>query len=357
MLQQILEVQPSDHDIRRRGRTIISVALALVVIMLVALPVVFTRDAAERLPSIITLSLSLGIVGGAIALARAGRVNIAGWMLVITTGLVVIFWSLVRSDISSSLFYLAIPVLIAGIVLRPVQIWIALGLAYGLLALDVAWVPAEVRGEPAALILLSNTTLILFIVALITFISARIAAGAFVATQQAQQAAAEASAKLVELNATLEEQVQARTQELRQALAEVEIRAVERQHLLEEIEHQRNTIREMSVPILPVRAGTLVLPLVGALDSERLNDLQTQALGALERSRAHTLLLDVTGVPIVDTYVARGILRTVQSARLLGAEVILIGVRPEVAQALVTLGVDLADVRTAADLESALKRS
>jgi rsbT co-antagonist protein RsbR len=357
MLQQILAVQHSAPDVQRRGRTMITVALALVVIMVVALPMVLTRAAAERLPSIVTLGLGLGIVGATIALARTGRVDSAGWMLVITTGLAAIFPSLMRGEISSSLLYLSIPVLIAGVVLRPLQIWIALGLAYALLAVDVARVPAAVRSEPDVLSLLSNTALILFIVALITFISARIAAGAFVAAQQAQQAADEASHQLAELNANLEEQVQVRTQELRQALAEVEIRAVERQHLLEEIEHQRDTIREMSVPILPVRAGTLVLPLVGALDSERLNDLQAQALGALERSRAHTLLLDVTGVPIVDTYVARGILRTVQSARLLGAEAILIGVRPEVAQALVTLGVDLADLRTAADLESALKRS
>jgi rsbT co-antagonist protein RsbR len=357
MTQQLLTVKHSDSDVQRRGRTMITVALALVVIMVVALPIIFTRAAAERLPSIITLVLGLGIVVGTIALARSGRVDIAGWALVTTTALAVILPSLVRGDVSSSLLYLVVPVLIAGVVLRPVQIWTALVLAYALLAVDVARVPAEVRSQPDLLSLLSNTALILFIVALIAFISARIAAGAFVAAQQAQHAADEASHKLAELNANLEDQVQVRTQELSQALAEVEIRAVERQHLLDEINHQRDTIREMSVPILPVRAGTLVLPLVGALDSERLNDLQTQALGALERSRAHTLLLDVTGVPIVDTYVARGILRTVQSARLLGANAILIGVRPEVAQALVTLGVDLADVHTAADLESALKRS
>jgi rsbT co-antagonist protein RsbR len=353
-LQQILTVQHSDPDTQRRGRTMITVALSLVVIMLLALPVVFTRTPADRLPSLVTLLLGLGIVGGTIVLARSGRVDLAGWALVITTGLAVIFPSIVRGDVSSSLLYLLVPVLIAGVVLKPWQIWVALGFAYALLAIDVARLPAAVRNEPEAFILLSNTVLILFIGTLISFIGARIAAGAFVATQQAQQAVDAASHQLAELNASLEAQVQARTQELSQALAEVEIRAVERQHLLEEIENQRDAIREMSVPILPVRAGTLVLPLVGALDSERLNDLQTQALTALERSRAHTLLLDVTGVPIVDTYVARGIMRTVQAARLLGANAVLIGVRPEVAQALVTLGVDLSDVHTAADLQSAL---
>ncbi len=356
MLQQIFTVNHNDPDSERRGRTMITVALALVVIMLIALPVVFTRDLADRVSSLTTLLFGLGIVVGTIALARFGHVAAAGWGLVITTGLAVIMPSIVRGDISSSLLYLIVPVLIAGVVLKPWQIWVALGFAYMLLAIDLSLLPAELVTEPSAFILLSNTVLILFIASLITFISSRIAAGAFVAARQSRVAADDASHQLAELNVNLEDQVRIRTQELSQALAEVEIRAVERQHLLEEIEGQRSTIREMSVPILPVRAGTLVLPLVGALDSERLNDLQTQALEALERSRAHTLLLDVTGVPIVDTYVARGILRTVQAARLLGADAVLIGVRPEVAQALVTLGVDLGDVHTAADLESALAR-
>lgn len=354
MFQQLFVIPSTDPDTQRRGRTMITVALALVLIMLIALPIVFTRAPADRLPSMVTLLIGLGIVSGTIALARTGWVNSAGWTLVLTTGFAVILPSLVRGDVSSSLLYLLIPVLIAGVVLKPWQSWVALGFAYLLLAIDIARLPAALRSDPEAIVLLSNTALILFIATLISFIGSRIAAGAFITAQEAQQAAALASRQLADLNANLEEQVQVRTQELRQALAEVELRAIERQHLLDEIQHQRDAIREMSVPILPVRAGTLVLPLVGALDSERLNDLQAQALAALERSHAKTLLLDITGVPIVDTYVARGIVRTVQAARLLGAEAVLIGVRPEVAQALVTLGVDLGDIRTAANLESAL---
>ena len=112
----------------------------------------------------------------------------------------------------------------------------------------------------------------------------------------------------------------------------------------------------MSVPVLPVSDSTLVMPLVGALDTERLQLLQSQALRAIERSPARTLILDITGVPIVDSQVAQGLLAVVQAARLLGAEVLLVGIRPEVAQAIVALGLNLFGLQTHNDLQSALSR-
>jgi rsbT co-antagonist protein RsbR len=108
--------------------------------------------------------------------------------------------------------------------------------------------------------------------------------------------------------------------------------------------------------VIPISATTLVMPLVGALDSTRLRQLQEQSLHALERTSAHTLVIDITGVPVVDTQVAQGLLMTVRAARLLGAHVVLVGIRPEVAQAIVGLGLDLSDVSTFSNLQSALGR-
>src|SRR6185295_12442376 len=87
------------------------------------------------------------------------------------------------------------------------------------------------------------------------------------------------------LRITLEQQVAERTVALETALTEVEARATAQAHLLTEVEQQRIAIRELSVPILPLNEKTLVMPLVGTLDGERLNDLQSQALTALERTR------------------------------------------------------------------------
>ncbi len=154
----------------------------------------------------------------------------------------------------------------------------------------------------------------------------------------------------------LEQRVADRTTDLQQALDEVEARAREQERLLGENRQQRETIHEMSVPVLPVTASMLVMPLVGAMDTERLRLLQDRALRAIERSRAQTLILDITGVPLVDSQVAQGLIGVVQAARLLGSEVLLVGVRPEVAQTIVGLGLSLPGLRTYNDLQSALSR-
>jgi rsbT co-antagonist protein RsbR len=165
-----------------------------------------------------------------------------------------------------------------------------------------------------------------------------------------------ANAMLEQTRAGLEAEVLARTADLRAALGEVEARAVEQARLLDELALQREVIRELSVPVLPVTARTLVMPLVGALDTARLELVQEQALRAIERASARHLVLDITGVPIVDSQVAQGLLAVVEAARLLGAEALLIGVRPEVAQTMVGLGLALPGLRTYADLQTAMGR-
>jgi rsbT co-antagonist protein RsbR len=153
---------------------------------------------------------------------------------------------------------------------------------------------------------------------------------------------------------TLEQRVAERTADLQAALARVEAQAQEQARLLEEIAQQRQVIRELSVPVLPVTDQALVMPLVGAIDTERLADIQDRALHTLQRSQAHYLLVDITGVPVVDSQVAQGLLAINAMCRLLGAEMVLIGIRPEVAQTIVGLGMNLSSLRTAADLQTIL---
>lgn len=164
----------------------------------------------------------------------------------------------------------------------------------------------------------------------------------------------EREAELQAIRASLESTVQERTSALQCALDEAQARSAEQTRLLSELDAQRSTIRDLSVPVIPVSAGTLVMPLVGELDATRLQQLQEQSLRAIERSATRLLVLDITGVPLVDTQVAQGFLATVRSAGLLGAQVALVGIRPEVAQTMVSLGIDLHDVATFNDLQSAL---
>ncbi|MCG8353579.1 MAG: HAMP domain-containing protein [Chloroflexales bacterium] len=152
----------------------------------------------------------------------------------------------------------------------------------------------------------------------------------------------------------LEQRVEQRTSDLQAALAEVEARSNEQARLLDENAQQQQTIRELSVPVLPLTDKTLVMPLIGAIDTERLANIQERALHELKRASARYLLLDITGVPVADSQVAQGLLSVAQVTRLLGAAVILIGVRPEAAQTIVDWGLDLQSLRTAADLQMVL---
>ncbi|MFL5804261.1 MAG: HAMP domain-containing protein [Roseiflexaceae bacterium] len=138
------------------------------------------------------------------------------------------------------------------------------------------------------------------------------------------------------------------------ARAEAEAARTQLANQLATIEEQRAVIRELSIPVIPIDDRTMILPLVGALDSVRLQQIQARALHAMERSSARYLVLDITGVPVIDSQVAQGLLAVVQATRLLGARVLLVGIRPEVAQAVVGLGLELSGLATYRDLQSAL---
>lgn len=169
--------------------------------------------------------------------------------------------------------------------------------------------------------------------------------------------ALEREQELEHMRASLESQINQRTAVLARLLADMEARAAEQTRMLSELERQRDTIRNLSVPVIPLDTNTLLVPLVGDLDVTRLAQFQDQALRALEHSSARTLVLDLTGVPIVDTQVAQSLFAVVRATRLLGAETLIAGIRPEVAQTIVGLGLDLQGMRTFSNLQSALRQA
>jgi rsbT co-antagonist protein RsbR len=119
----------------------------------------------------------------------------------------------------------------------------------------------------------------------------------------------------------------------------------------EQLEAQRRTIRELSTPILPIYPGVIVLPLVGSVDSYRAAQIMESLLSAITESQADLVIVDITGVPLVDTGVAHYLLQTTRAARLVGAHVVLVGIGSEIAQTVVQLGVDLSDVTIHANLQ------
>ncbi|MGB9724126.1 MAG: STAS domain-containing protein [Chloroflexia bacterium] len=140
--------------------------------------------------------------------------------------------------------------------------------------------------------------------------------------------------------------------------AEEALRAVyeDQARLREEvITAQRKVIGELSTPVIPVLEGILVLPLVGSVDTERARRITEVVLEEVALRHARVMILDITGVPMVDTAVANALLRTAAATRLLGAETILVGITPAVAQTMIQLGVSLEGLITRADLQSGIE--
>lgn len=123
------------------------------------------------------------------------------------------------------------------------------------------------------------------------------------------------------------------------------------------LEAQQAHIRKLSTPILPVHAGILVLPLIGVIDTERASDLSGQLLDGIVRFRASVVLVDVTGVPVVDAEVAAHLVQVAGAAALLGAELVLVGLGSEAAAALVHLEEGLGGLRTLADLQAGIEHA
>jgi rsbT co-antagonist protein RsbR len=171
--------------------------------------------------------------------------------------------------------------------------------------------------------------------------------------RQSLTAALARERELEQLRHSLEATVNERTAGLQEALRTVEQREAQLQQALADLQASQATIRELSAPVLPVLPGVLIAPLVGAIDESRATVFVANVLRAVERERAQQVIFDVTGVPLIDTQVARMILQAADAVRLLGAQVILVGIRPEVAQTVVGLGVAL-DMKTYADLQQAI---
>ena len=118
---------------------------------------------------------------------------------------------------------------------------------------------------------------------------------------------------------------------------------------------QQAMIAELSTPIVPLYAGILVVPLVGTIDSDRASNIMESLLEAIGREQADIVILDITGVPVIDTGTANYLLQAAKAARLLGSQVVLVGIGAEIAQTMVQLGIDMNEIVTRANLQSGIE--
>jgi rsbT co-antagonist protein RsbR len=152
---------------------------------------------------------------------------------------------------------------------------------------------------------------------------------------------------ILDLRAMMEEN-RAQEQRLRRQAEELAAKLVK-------IEQQEAAIRELSTPVIEVWDDVLVLPIVGILDTKRSVELMNNLLQSIVRTQSKNIIIDITGVEVVDTKTADYLLKVVRAARLLGARCVLTGLGPAVAQTLVDIGADLTEVTTLRNLKEGLK--
>ncbi|GAB4432335.1 MAG: hypothetical protein OHK0015_19680 [Chloroflexi bacterium OHK40] len=187
----------------------------------------------------------------------------------------------------------------------------------------------------------------LAIFVLVMVVSFREALRAELARTQEQEVALRAARD------SLQEQVAQQTVELRAAFEESEQRARELSSTLAALAQREATIRQLEAPIIPVMAGVILVPLIGQSGSEHMQMVGDRILAEIVERRAYDVIIDITSVSMIDTATAQQLLQLASSVRLVGARAVLVGIRPEVAQTIVSLGISLT-MPTYATLEQAV---
>lgn len=349
--EQLLSVNAHSPDVRQRGRLLIICAVCLLALTLLTVPLLLSAVVTPS--TLILLSVGLVFATAAGLLGRAGYVSTGAYML-IGFLLVAVASAMPTVDGSAATpFFMLLPVLFAAVLLPPPHLWAVLALSLVALGLGASLLPSELLVDASWRQSIFGAPLLVVIAATVLFLRARLSAQALAEAQRERAEAAAAVSALAAANARLEGQV-AESAARAERGAEQPSFADQLQASLATQQELTRLIAELSVPIIPISAGTLIVPLVGSIDTARASALLSAVLEQVELTGAHTIVLDVTGVAVVDTQVAAALLRVADAARLMGASTMLVGIRPEVAQTLVHLGVDLGDLRTAATLQVGL---
>ena len=236
---------------------------------------------------------------------------------------------------------------------------------------SVLCLPLVSQGRLSGLLYLEN------LLAPVTFSPARIDLFRILSAQAATalenalllQRIQEATEKVHRTNEVLEAQVNVRTAELQRSNGELQatnarlevelaerIRAERERAALQEqmLKAQRERLAEMSTPLIPITEQIMIMPLIGSVDAERASQILEVALSGAQHSGAKVVILDITGLSHIDTSIAGSLIKTARALRLLGAHAVLTGIRAGVAQTLVSLGVELSNIETRSNLQSAI---
>jgi rsbT co-antagonist protein RsbR len=291
-------------------------------------PLVFVGG--MQLSGVLVVGVSLLIYGLALALAHRGLVTLGGWIaaMCVTIGVTGSTFgdaAIVPALTYSGMVFLAISVLIVSLVMPAARIWWALLINLAALVAAVALNRHAPLTDPGVVVVVILSVILLVGVACLAYLGIRVTEQALHTAEVNGQQAAEALAQA---------EMQARTLETQAAaLAEAEQR-------------QRELVATLETPTVAVADGVLLAPIIGTIDSARAQQITSRLLQDTSAQRVKLLIIDIAGVTLVDTAVAKALIETIQAVRLLGCAVVLTGITASVATTLTHLGIALEGIQT-----------
>lgn len=346
-LDWLLTVNSPDENIRRRGRNIIYIILGLLVLMLF-IAVAWTIITPVSIIFVFATVLPTLTYFGMLMLVRRGYVDTAA-VIIFMMQLTVSVYILTSSfEQPWSVMMLITPLLFASVSLRAWQIWIA----FIAIAIARVFINTQTRDTTTDILIFQIITFAVF--TLMLFLGTRSLEQSLQQSDELRHVAEGSSNALAAANDNLEQAVNNRTADLQHALSDVRERELRLTQTLQKLSVSQELVRSLSAPIIPILPSVIVVPLAGILDGEQAQRLMQQVLERISAQRSRDLILDITGVPIMDSHVANVVIQIAQAVKLLGTRTLLVGVRPEVAQTLVALNIEFGDLEIFADLQDAV---
>ena len=346
-LDWLLTVNSPDENIRRRGRNIIYIILGLLVLMLF-IAVAWTIITPVSIIFVFATVLPTLTYFGMLVLVRRGYVDTAA-VIIFMMQLTVSVYILTSSfEQPWSVMMLITPLPFASVSLRAWQIWIA----FIAIAIARVFINTQTRDTTTDILIFQIITFAVF--TLMLFLGTRSLEQSLQQSDELRHVAEGSSNALAAANDNLEQAVNNRTADLQHALSDVRERELRLTQTLQKLSVSQELVRSLSAPIIPILPSVIVVPLAGILDGEQAQRLMQQVLERISAQRSRDLILDITGVPIMDSHVANVVIQIAQAVKLLGTRTLLVGVRPEVAQTLVALNIEFGDLEIFADLQDAV---
>ncbi|GAB4114757.1 MAG: STAS domain-containing protein [Roseiflexaceae bacterium] len=348
----LLQSHTGDLLYQRRARNLQIITLGMFTLSFVA-TIITLVIGTEAFATGITI-FSMVVHTGLWWLTRRGNLQVAT-ILQLGITIVLIGINLPNERYPLILNYYALVIVIASTIVSSRQLWWVFVVILAACLIGIGLPPQRSLQHPDALSGLMGSGLFLLMCSIFSFLNASSTARAVQQLDQAAMAVEQAQAKLDAAKRTLEATVTERTNALAFTLDQQREQATALQQSLQTQQQLSQTILDLSVPVIPVTQQVLVVPMIGTLNSDRVQQLLNTVLTRIEQSRARAIVLDVTGVPIIDSQIAGAIIGIASATQLLGARTVLVGIRPEVAQTLVTLGINFQQIESAASLQEGLR--